>query len=74
RYRDPVFATVVVWAAYGISVMQSAILPVSGAASMLALLMAMLVAMELAARAIESIKKRNRNGERGIPRARGRAQ
>ncbi len=59
RYRDPVFASVVVWAAYGISVKQSAILPVSGAASMLALLMAILVAMEFAARASETIKKRN---------------
>ncbi len=59
RYRDPVFASVIVWAAYGISAKQSAILPVSGAASMLALLMAFLVAMEFAARAFETIKKRN---------------
>ena len=50
KYRDPVFAAVVAWAAYGISAMQSAHLPVAGAATSLSVLMMILVAMEFASR------------------------
>ena len=50
KYRDPVFGAVVVWGAYGISVMQSATPPVAGAATTLSILMAILVAIELASR------------------------
>jgi len=50
RHRDPVFGAVVVWAAYGISVKQSANMPVAGAATTLSLLMAFLVAIELTSR------------------------
>ena len=50
KYRDPVFGAVVVWGAYGISVMQSATPAVAGAAITLSLLMAILVAIELASR------------------------
>jgi predicted lipid carrier protein YhbT len=39
RFRDIPFALVVAWAAYGISVMQSATPAVSGAATTLSLLM-----------------------------------
>lgn len=46
RYRDPVFVLVVAWAAYGISVMQSATPAVSGAATSLALLCLLLAASE----------------------------
>ncbi len=46
RYRDPVFVLVVAWAAYGISVMQSATPAVSGAATSLALLSLLLAARE----------------------------
>ena len=50
KYRDPVFGAVVVWGAYGISVMQSATPAVAGAAITLSLLTAILVAIELASR------------------------
>ena len=50
KYRDPVFGAVVVWAAYGISVMQSATPSVAGAAAALSLLAAILVVTELASR------------------------
>lgn len=50
RYRDPVFVLVVAWAAYGISVMQSATPAVSGAATSLALLSLLLAAGEGASR------------------------
>ena len=50
RHRDPVFGAVVVWGAYGISVKQSANMSVAGAATTLSLLMALLVAIELASR------------------------
>lgn len=50
RRRDPVFGAVVVWGAYGISVKQSANMSVAGAATTLSLLMALLVAIELASR------------------------
>ena len=46
RYRDIPFAMVVAWAAYGISVMQSATPEVSGAAATLALLALILVAVD----------------------------
>jgi len=50
KHRDPVFGAVVVWGAYGISIMQSATPSVAGAATTLSLLMAILVAIELASR------------------------
>lgn len=50
RFRDPVFATAIAWAAYGISVMQSATPAVSGAATTLSLLMMILVVKEGASR------------------------
>lgn len=50
KFRDPVFAGVVAWGAYGISVMQSATPSVAGAATTLSLLMLLLVAMEFASR------------------------
>jgi hypothetical protein len=50
KFRDPVFAAVVVWATYGISVMQAATPAVAGAASALSILTAILVARELAVR------------------------
>ena len=50
KYRDPVFGAVVVWGAYGISVMQSATPAVAGAAITLSLLTAILVAIELVSR------------------------
>ena len=50
RRRDPMFGAVVVWGAYGISVKQSANMSVAGAATTLSLLMALLVAIELASR------------------------
>ena len=59
KYRDPVFGAVVIWGAYGISVMQSATPSVSGAALTLSLLMALLVGIEFATRFRETIKKRN---------------
>ncbi len=46
RLRDPVFVLVVAWAAYGISVMQSATPAVSGAAMTLSLLALILAANE----------------------------
>jgi len=57
-YRDPVFGAVVVWGAYGISVMQSATPSVSGAALALSLLMALLVGIEFLTRLTETAKKR----------------
>jgi hypothetical protein len=59
KYRDPVFGAVVIWGAYGISVMQSATPSVSGAALTLSLLMALLVGIEFVTRFRETIKKRN---------------
>jgi hypothetical protein len=59
KYRDPVFGAVVIWGAYGISVMQSATPSVSAAALTLSLLMALLVAMEFLTRLTETAKKRN---------------
>ena len=50
RYRDPVFGAVVVWGAYGISVMQSATPAVAGAATTLSILMVILVAIERVSR------------------------
>ena len=50
RYRDPVFGAVVVWGAYGISVMQSATPAVAGAATSLSILMVILVAIERVSR------------------------
>ncbi len=50
KYRDPVFGAVIVWGAYGISVMQSATPAVAGAAITLSLLTAILVAIELVSR------------------------
>lgn len=50
RYRDVPFALVVAWAAYGISVMQSATPAVSGAATTLSLLALLLVARDAALR------------------------
>jgi len=44
--RDAVFVLVIAWAAYGISVMQSATPAVSGAATALSLLALMLAAYE----------------------------
>jgi len=46
RLRDPVFVLVIAWAAYGISVMQSATPAVSGAATTLSLLALILAANE----------------------------
>ncbi len=46
RFRDPVFVLVIAWAAYGISVMQSATPAVSGAAMTLSLLALILAANE----------------------------
>jgi len=46
RHRDIPFALVVAWAAYGISVMQSATPEVSGAATSLSLLALILVAVD----------------------------
>jgi len=46
KYRDIPFALVVAWAAYGISVMQSATPEVSGTAATLSLLMLILVAVD----------------------------
>lgn len=59
KYRDPVFGAVVIWGAYGISVMQSATPAVSGAALTLSLLMALLVGIEFVTRFTETAKKRN---------------
>ncbi len=50
RLRDIVFGAAVVWAAYGISVMQSAYLPVAGAAATLSLLLALSIATEVVSR------------------------
>jgi hypothetical protein len=50
RYRDPVFVLVIAWAAYGISVMQSAVPAVAGAATSLALFSLLLAAREGASR------------------------
>lgn len=50
RFGDAVFVLVVAWAAYGISVMQSATPAVSGAATTLSLLALMLAAVEGASR------------------------
>jgi hypothetical protein len=50
RYRDPVFVLVIAWAAYGISVMQSDVPAVAGAATSLALLSLLLAAREGASR------------------------
>ncbi len=50
RFRDPVFALVVAWAAYGISVRQAATPAVSGAAAALAMLAVMLVLYEFVRR------------------------
>jgi len=50
KYRDPVFAAVVVWGTYGISVMQAATPSVAGAASTLSILTAILIAIEFASR------------------------
>jgi len=50
RHRDVPFALVVAWAAYGISVMQSATPEVAGAATTLSLLALILVAMDGARR------------------------
>lgn len=50
RFRDPVFVLVIAWAAYGISVMQSAVPEVSGAATCLALLSLLLAARESVSR------------------------
>lgn len=46
RFRDPLFVLVIAWAAYGISVMQSATPEVSGAAMTLSLLALILAAHE----------------------------
>lgn len=54
RLRDPVFVLVIAWAAYGISVMQSASPAVSGAATTLSLLMLMLAAREGVSRLLRS--------------------
>jgi len=59
KFRDPVFGAVVIWGAYGISVMQSATPSVSGAALALSLLMALLVGIEFLTRLNETAKKRN---------------
>jgi len=50
RLRDPVFVLVIAWAAYGISVMQSATPEISGAAMTLSLLALILAANEAVAR------------------------
>lgn len=50
RFRDAVFVLVIAWAAYGISVMQSATPAVSGAATTLSLLALILAAYEGASR------------------------
>lgn len=50
RYRDVIFVLVVAWAAYGISVMQSATPAVSGAATTLSLLALFLAATEAVSR------------------------
>lgn len=52
RNRDPVFAAVVAWGAYGISVMQSATPAVAGTAMTLSLLMLILIAKEAVSRLI----------------------
>jgi hypothetical protein len=54
RNRDPVFALAVAWAAYGISVMQSATPAVSGTATTLSLLIMILVVKEGASRLIRN--------------------
>jgi len=54
RLRDPVFVLVIAWAAYGISVMQSASPAVSGAATTLSLLMLILAAREGVSRLLRS--------------------
>lgn len=59
KYRDPVFAAVVVWATYGISVMQSATPAVAGAAATLSILTAILILREFATRTFETAKKRS---------------
>ena len=59
KYRDPVFGAVVIWGAYGISVMQSATPSVSGAALTVSVLMALLVGIEFVTRLTETAKKRN---------------
>ena len=50
RLRDPVFAVAVAWAAFGIATKQSATAAVSGAATMLSLLLLFLVVREGASR------------------------
>ena len=50
RFGDAIFVLVVAWAAYGISVMQSATPAVSGAAASLSLLALLLAAAEGASR------------------------
>ena len=50
KYRDPVFAAVLVWGTYGISVMQRGTPTVAGAAATLSILTAILIAFELASR------------------------
>ncbi len=59
KYRDPVFGAVLIWGAYGISVMQSATPSVAAAALTLSLLMALLVAIEFLIRLTDTAKKRN---------------
>ena len=51
KYRDPVFAVAVAWAAFGIAAKQSATPTVSGAATTLSLLLLFLVVKEGASRA-----------------------
>jgi hypothetical protein len=50
KYRDPVFAAVVVWGTYGISAMQAATPSVAGAAATLSILTAILIVFEFASR------------------------
>lgn len=50
RFRDPVFILVIAWGAWGIAVKQADTAAVSGAATMLSLMMLMLVVREGAAR------------------------
>lgn len=50
KYRDPVFAAVVVWGTYGISAMQAATPSVAGAAATLSILTAILITFEFASR------------------------
>lgn len=59
KYRDPIFAIAVAWAAFGIAAKQSATPSVSGAATTLSLLLLFLVVKEGAARL-------TRKGARGL--------